>query len=91
MNASRIVSLLILLIYIGFAIYSKFFTIVLLPLLGMVFIWFPSMFKAFDQLGIYKRGTSMDPNTPSCFFALIGWALMFGPAFIALIGRLADS
>jgi hypothetical protein len=91
MNKSRIVSLLIFLVYLGFAISQRAPALAALPLIGMLFIWFPSMAKIFDQMGIYKKSTPMDPNTPSCIFVMIGWVLMLGPAIIGLIAHIANS
>lgn len=92
MNFSRIFSLLIYLVYAGFAIREREVVIALFPLIGMAFIWFPSLAKFFDQLGvgISRRAAPMDPNTPSCVFVMIGWALLLSPALIGLVAKLAS-
>ena len=91
MNKSRIVSLLIFLIYFGYSISINYPFLSGIPLIGMVFIWFPNLVKISEQMNVSGKIAPMDPNTPSCIFALIGWALMFGPAIIGLIAHLADS
>ncbi|MBU1108005.1 MAG: hypothetical protein KKB51_15130 [Candidatus Riflebacteria bacterium] len=91
MNFNRIISLLIYLVYLGFAIKEKAVVIALFPLLGLVFIWFPSMAKIFDSMGaVARRSAPMDPDTPSCAFALIGWAILLSPVFMAAIAKLAS-
>ena len=52
-----------------------------MALFGMLFIWFPSLARFFDQLkpGFTKTTASLDPNTPSCVYVAIGWGLMLLP------------
>lgn len=92
MNFNRIFSLLIFLVYIGLAIRLREFTFLLLPLVGLSFIWFPSMAKFFDGLGagMSRRAAPMDPNTPSCVFVLIGWGILLTPALIGIVAKLAS-
>ncbi|PKL49468.1 MAG: hypothetical protein CVV42_05635 [Candidatus Riflebacteria bacterium HGW-Riflebacteria-2] len=92
MNFNRIISLLIYLAYIVFAIKEKDLIIAIYPLPGLAFIWFPSLAKLFDQLsvGLSRRAAPMDPNTPSCVFVLIGWAILLLPAFVALVAYFAN-
>lgn len=92
MNYNRIFSLLIFLVYVGLAIRLREVTLLLLPLVGLSFIWFPSMAKFFDGLGagMSRRAAPMDPNTPSCVFVLIGWGILLTPALIGLVARLAS-
>ena len=92
MNSSRVFSLIIYLVYVGFAVKEKTAVLALFPLIGLAFIWFPSQAKFFDQLGagLSRRSAPMDPNTPSCVFVMIGWAILLSPAFIGLIAKLAS-
>jgi len=92
MNYNRITSLLIFLVYVGLAIRLREISVLLLPLLGLAFIWFPSMAKFFDILGagMSRRCAPMDPNTPSCVFVLIGWGILLTPFLIGIVAKLAS-
>lgn len=91
MNFNRIVSLIIYLIYLGIAIKEKEVGLAIFPLLGLAFIWFPAMAKIFDSMSVSARkSASMDPDTPSCVFVLIGWAILLSPVFMGLIAKLAS-
>jgi hypothetical protein len=92
MNYNRIASLLIFLVYVGIAIRLREISLMLLPLFGLCFIWFPSLAKFFDSLGagMSRRTAPMDPNTPSCVFVLIGWVILLTPALIGIVAKLAS-
>ncbi|MFZ5949236.1 MAG: hypothetical protein ACOYXC_00910 [Candidatus Rifleibacteriota bacterium] len=91
MNLSRVISLLIVVVYAFFALRLNDPFLMALPITGMAFVWFPSLAKVLDSLGALNRhSASMDPNTPSCVFALIGWGMLLMPALIAMIGHFAN-
>lgn len=92
MNFNRIFSLLIALINFGIAISEKHAALGIFPLIGIIFIWFPKFAKQFDILNLGStRGTPLDPNTPSCVFLLIGWAILLGPLLFVLVTLIVDS
>lgn len=91
MNFNRILSLVVFVVYLAIAIKAKEASIALLPLVGLPFIWFPSLAKFFNQFGSgMQKAAPMDPNTPSCVFIMIGWGILLFPLFVGLIGMLAE-
>jgi hypothetical protein len=94
MNFGRIFSLLIALINIIIALRENLISLGIFPLLGIFFIWFPDFAKQFTNLNLTSgmgRATPLDPNTPSCVFALIGWAILLGPLIFVLVTMFVGS
>jgi hypothetical protein len=94
MDKSRALSLLVVVINIIVAVKEKEIGIAIFPLLGIPFIWFPGFAKQFSNFvapGKFGRATPLDPNTPPCLFAAIGWAVMLAPAVFAIASMLANN
>ncbi len=91
MDKSRALSLAIVLINIIVAVMEKEVSIAIFPLLGIPLIWFPGFAKHFSNFvapGKFGRATPLDPNTPPCLFAAIGWTILIAPAVFAIASML---
>lgn len=90
-NLGRVTSLTVLVGYSGMVSRGVMGPEVLaLAVFGMLFIWFPSLARFFDQLkpGFTKTTTPLDPNTPPCVFVLIGWGIMLLPLLFLMVTAL---
>ncbi len=86
MDKEKVLSLAVAAAYIAiFATDVKNWELLLMPFIGLMFIWRPDV-----MMHIKKFGQGFDPNTPGCVFKAIGWAILLLPLVFISAAYIAE-